>query len=398
MAIVTSVLNLSVRDNNIAAGQSPVRAGATVAEIGQPPLFYVVDWLPPDFGAVGQYALIASQQAAASGCEVHLIGLTSGEPSAESIANTNGRAGLLTVERVRARPYQKSNFLHRLIWSVLTNCLLIRRVFRNPAARGAAVRFTGSPPFMLYFALPLKLLSGCRLIYRITDFYPEAIIAHLGRRSLFLRLLERMTWRVRRCVDLFEVIGEDQRALLLNGGIPAERIIVRRDTAPVAITGGETPLPRPAILEGRKILLYSGNYGVAHDVETVVQGFVRYSRGGSDRFGLWLNASGDNADVVMRSLTEIGIPVAKTPLVPLEELPALLAAADAHLIALRSEFSGIVLPSKVYGCILSRRPILFVGPKSSDVHLLCADIQQPYFQVSPGDAEGFAQALERLSA
>src|SRR5690349_1252822 len=175
MAIVTSVLNLSVRDNNIAPKQSPVRASATVAESGQPPLFYVVDWLPPDFGAVGQYALIASQQAATSGREVHLIGLTSGTPSREFMTDGHDLGGLLTVERVRANPYRKSNFLQRLLWSFSTNCLLIRSVFRNPASRGAEVRFTGSPPFMLYFALSLKLLRGCRLIYRITDFYPEAI-------------------------------------------------------------------------------------------------------------------------------------------------------------------------------------------------------------------------------
>src|SRR5262245_66513888 len=116
---------------------------------------------------------------------------------------------------------------------------------------------------MLYAAIALKFLRRARLIYRITDFYPETIIAHLGR-SPPLELLERFTWFLRKKVDLFEVLGEDQRALLLRGGISQERILIKRDTAPVTVTGRETPAPRPSVLRDRKVLLYSGNYGVAH--------------------------------------------------------------------------------------------------------------------------------------
>ena len=34
------------------------------------PLFYIVDWLPPDFGAVGQYAVLFATEIAASGRRV----------------------------------------------------------------------------------------------------------------------------------------------------------------------------------------------------------------------------------------------------------------------------------------------------------------------------------------
>jgi hypothetical protein len=81
--------------------------------------------------------------------------------------------------------------------------------------------------------------------------------------------------------------------------------------------------------------------------------------------------------------------------VPLASLEALLGAADVHLVTLRSSFSGIVLPSKIYACIESRRSILFVGPASSDVHLLCVQSGKvPYVRVEPGNPDGFANALE----
>jgi hypothetical protein len=145
------------------------------------------------------------------------------------------------------------------------------------------------------------------------------------------------------------------------------------------------------------IMLYYGNYGIPHDVDTVIEGFVRH-HGHVDQFGLWLNASGSGVGKVMARLRMAGVAVAHTEPVPLEELPAVLASADAHLITLRPQFSGLVLPSKVYACLDSGRPILFVGPKSSDVHLLCSQrMAIGYYHVEPGDSRGFARALDRLA-
>src|SRR5262245_13769614 len=80
---------------------SRLQAGASYPPAGhKPPIFYVVDWLPPDFGAVGQYALIHSQQMAAKGRLVHLIGLTHGEASSE--ISRSADCGLLTIQRLRA--------------------------------------------------------------------------------------------------------------------------------------------------------------------------------------------------------------------------------------------------------------------------------------------------------
>jgi colanic acid biosynthesis glycosyl transferase WcaI len=75
-----------------------------------------------------------------------------------------------------------------------------------------------------------------------------------------------------------------------------------------------------------------------------------------------------------------------------------LAAADVHLISLKADFAGYVLPSKLYGCLSSKRPILFVGPKCSDIHLLCdEDPTLLYRQVDNDDAGAFALALEDLA-
>jgi hypothetical protein len=199
-------------------------------------------------------------------------------------------------------------------------------------------------------------------------------------------------------VDAFEVLGNDQYAILIAGGIAPDQIYLKRDVSPVEIRGDEESVEPAAPLKGLQVLLYSGNYSVAHDSDTVVGGLIRHHSESAGTFGLWLNATGSRADLVEEQLREAGVPVVRSQPGPLEESPRLLVTADAHLISLRPEFSGIVLPSKVFGCIASRRPVLFVGPTSSDVHVLCRDAGLPaYEQVEVGDIDGFAAALDRLA-
>jgi Glycosyl transferase 4-like domain len=376
----------------------PVRSSSELGSSArQSPVFYLVDWLPPDFGAVGQYAMLFSRQMAGAGRKVRLIGLNSQHHSSEQERFGNG--GVLEITRLHLAPFDKSSNSKRLIGAIDANLRLVWPVIKDEGARGADVLFTGSPPFMLFFAFLTKWLRGTRLVYRITDFYPEVLFAAWGRRPALLVIFERITWYLRRRVDVFEVLGEDQRRLLLAGGIRPERIILKRDVSPVTVSGREKPVPRPAGLIGKKVLLYSGNLGVAHEVETVLKGLARHHRQGSGRFALWLNASGQGVQPLINGLRAHGIPFALTDPAPLEELPAVLTAADAHLITLKPNFSGYVLPSKVYACLGSQRPIVFVGPKSSDVHLLCSkEATHHYEHVTVGDIDAFANALERLAS
>jgi hypothetical protein len=359
-------------------------------------LVYLCDWLPPDFGAVGQYSLHFARERAAAGEEVVLAGLSSAGDSVEEEALGAGR---LRIVRLGARSYERGNFRARAWWTARTDLRLVRRLW-SELRRADEILFTGSPPFLVHLLVPANLLLGKRLTYRITDFHPECLIAELGRAPWPLRAFQRLTVALRRRVDRFEVLGEDQRRRLLALGIRPERIVLKRDPSPVEVPPGTAPLPRPPELAGRRVLLYSGNFGVAHDDRTFVEGYRLHHERGSGRMGLWLNATGAKADAVEAALRAAGLPVHRSRPLPLAELPRLLATPAAHLITLRDEFVGYVLPSKVHGCIASGRPVLYVGSAESDVHLLCAAGLPPerYLRVEVGDAPGVARALDALAA
>jgi hypothetical protein len=356
-------------------------------------LVIVADWLPPDFGAVGQYMQMRAEHLAERGHEVTLVGLaTSG---ASTVQRDIGK-GRLTEIRLQARPVPRGSLAVRLLWTIWTNLRLVLAVFgRLRAADG--ILFTGSPPFLIHLLVPLKLLWRGRLVYRITDFHPECMIAAQPVPSRGLRLLLGLTNFWRRRVDRFEVLGEDQmRRLRDEAGIAGARIKLVRDGSPVEFD--DDPLePVPPDLAGSCVLLYSGNYGIAHEVDTFVEGYRLHHRSGSGRVRLWLCATGAGAEEVASRLTALDLPFHRSTPVPLKRLPGLLKTPDAHLVVLKDAFVGFVMPSKIYACLGSGKPLIFVGSADSDVHLLAETARLPYWRVPCGNPAALASALEALA-
>jgi hypothetical protein len=359
-------------------------------------LVYICDWLPPDFGAVGQYAVLFARQWASEGWAVTLVGLTSGSSSRQAAEAVGD--GSLEVIRIHRRTYNKQKFVARLIWTVVSNVLLLAGAFRA-MRRADAVLFTGCPPLMVHFIAPLNFLLRKQLIYRITDFHPECAIAERGRSGPVLRLLLRLTQFWRRRVDAFEVLGVDQARRLAESGVPQGRIRLKRDPSPVTFAAGLVPLPLPNELRGGSgVILYSGNWGVAHDENTFIEAYTEYLLQSKLGLGFWLNATGAKADRVERELRSRGVPFYRSSLVPLEDLPRLLLAANVHLVTLRDPFVGYVLPSKIHACIESGKRILFIGSQDSDVHLLATRALPSgrYSQVDVGNVEGLVSALHAM--
>jgi len=359
-------------------------------------LVYICDWLPPDFGAVGQYAVLFARQWASEGWAVTLVGLTSGSSNRQA-AEVVGD-GSLEVLRIHRHTYKKQKFLARLIWTVASNILLLSAAFRA-MRRSDAILFTGSPPLMVHFIAPLNLLLRKRLIYRITDFHPECLIAERGSSGPSLRMLLLLTQFWRRRVDTFEVLGIDQARRLEKCGIAAGRIRLKRDPSPVTFTQGLMPLPLPDDLRGGAgVILYSGNWGVAHDENTFIDAYTHYSYQSQHGLKFWLNATGAKADRVERERSGRGGPVYRSSLVPLDDLPRLLLTADVHLITLRNPFVGYVLPSKIHACIESGKRVLFVGSGDSDIHLLASHAlpSDRYCRVDVGNVAGLVNALNTI--
>ena len=357
---------------------------------------YICDWLPPEFGAVGQYGVVFTRAMAALGQHVALIGLTTGRERLDREDFTPS-GGSLAILRLEAAKVDKSSKFKRALWAMRVNTLLLWRAWPY-IHRTKRVVFTGSPPFFLHWIMPAKLIFRRPVVYRITDFHPECAIAERGTPNLLYNAILFLTLFWRRQVDTFEVLGDDQKRRLTDIGIEPSRIKLKPDPAPIDIRSDQAPLRRPEGFEGKKLLLYSGNWGVAHEVKTFVEGYAAHHREGRGGIVLWLNAVGGNADKVEAELRVRKLPVHRSQPVPIDELAALLVTPDAHLITLKDAFVGYVLPSKVHGCVRSNRPVLFIGSKLSDVHQICnTALGLRYMRADVGAVQAVAAYLDQLA-
>lgn len=368
---------------------SPVKETSRQTDDAQ---IYVCDWIPPEFGAVGQYTLQRARKVAERGGNVTVIGL--GRETSET-TETVGK-GTLRIVRLDAKRSAKDKFLKRVLWSLATNMRLMRELSlalkRN---RRSSIMVTGSPPLLSYLVLMNNsMFWRTRVTYRITDFYPE--VAFAAGKARWLAPVKPIFESLRRAATTIEVLGEDQKQRLHEDGIPASRISLYRDDSPIKDWTTDVSVARPFPEEFR-VLLYSGNLGVAHDIDTLCEAYRRHIQEGANRVRLWINGTGIGVPKVKEFCERHNLPIAVTTPVPLEQLPGVLKAADAHVITLRESFWGYVLPSKVYACLEAGQPVLFIGPAESDVHLLSSQHAKTYWRAQPGDVGAAFRALEELS-
>ncbi len=111
-------------------------------------------------------------------------------------------------------------------------------------------------------------------------------------------------------------------------------------------------------------LLYSGNFGRAHGFESVLT-LARRLR--HDQVSLCLAGRGPGLHAVQSAVTLADRNIRFASFADERRLAARLTAADIHLVALRDNWTGAVVPSKFFGALAAGRPVLFAGSADSAI-------------------------------
>src|SRR5438477_9453483 len=107
LAVEGGPKSVRVRGSSFSGHFSGIRSDGSMTKR----LVYICDWLPPDFGAVGQYAVFSARDWAKEGWAVTLVGLTSGRSSRQPVEPVGG--GSVEVIKVHRRAYPKQKFARR---------------------------------------------------------------------------------------------------------------------------------------------------------------------------------------------------------------------------------------------------------------------------------------------
>jgi colanic acid biosynthesis glycosyl transferase WcaI len=251
-------------------------------------------------------------------------------------------------------------------------------------------------PFLLpLLGRCLQWRHKCKLVVKLQDIYPDVAIA-VGkvRDGWFTRLLRRRLFAVYRRADQVAVLGSDMRSLLRAAEIPDARIIILpnwADTTRIYPIRTANAFRRREQLDGRFVVMYSGNMGLCQNLEEILDAAQRLR----DRSDIEFVMIGDGA---LRSRLETIAAdlqlsnVRFRPYQPLADLAHSLSAADVHLVPVDPRVTGCVVPCKLYGILAAGVPALVVAEERSEASHVIRDSGVGKV-VAPGDPEQLAEAI-----
>lgn len=259
-----------------------------------------------------------------------------------------------------------------------------------------------TPPFIGMVGGMMRVFRRCRQVVWTMDLYPDVLVAAGVSKpdSVVTKFLAWLNRREMGRADRVVALGRCMRDLIHSKGIGQEHVQVIGVWSP---NDPPATLPDPAAssyrqewdLQGKFIVQYSGNFGLAHDYLTFCHAIERLR----DRDDIvFLFAGGGKRVATLRGFVEQHQlrNVMFQPYQPRERLDDLLSLADIHLISQSETFTGIVVPSKLFGIMAAGRTSLFVGPPDAEVARVL-DETGAGLRFNIGDADGLADAILTLA-
>ncbi len=282
----------------------------------------------------------------------------------------------VTVHRVYTSRFGR-HFLPGRALDYLTFYLAAAWRLRNLLRPGDLTVVKTDPPLFAVVAAPIVRRRGALLLNWLQDLFPE-VAAKLGiplLKGSAGRLLERLRNLTLRHAAVNVVPGEGMRRYLIAQGVDDARISVIHNWSDSRcirpLPPESNPLRSAWGLDGCFVVGYSGNLGRAHEFDTLLDAATRLRHRTDIRFfiiGGGAHIPALKAAVAHRDLKNFRF----EPHQPAERLCETLSAADVHLVVLRPEMEGLVVPSKLYGIAAAGRPTLFIGAADGEIAAILA--------------------------
>lgn len=330
-------------------------------------LLIVCQVYPPDPAAVGQHVADLAELMAGLGWRVVVYASARGydDPS-RSYARRERRNGV-DVCRLPLSSFGKSSLAWRLIGGGL---FLVQAVVRGLfVGRVDRVLVSTSPPFAGIGGVLLSLVKRAPLVWWVMDVNPDQMVVAGKARADSIPVkvfdwINRQTLRRASAVVVLDTYMAGRIAA--KGPVDGKMHVVPPwppDDSLGSQPGAGEAFRRAHGLEGKFVVMYSGNHALQHPLDTLLAAARSLAADPSVVFVFIGGGAGKAA--VDRAVAEGAGNIVSLPFQPLAEIGESLAAADVHVVTMGDEVVGIVHPSKIYGAMAVGRPILFFGPEAS---------------------------------
>ncbi len=336
--------------------------------MSQPQLILLYHFFHPDDVISARLFSEIAQRLAADGWQVTAIPAARWFESNEPLPKRE-QWQAVDIRRVWRPKLKQSSNLGRVVNALVmllqwTLCAAFLR--RRP---GETVIIGTDPILSVLVAIPWRLFRPrSRIVHWCHDLYPEAAFADgvLREHAWYVQLLRRLvTTAYCRC-DLLIDLGSCMRERLQAAAkLPAkdedrfQTITPWALVEPASVSLADAKTRDELFGPCKLACLYSGNLGRAHEFELFVelarqtaQDSIAFCFAGRGPRMSELTASARAAELANVRFADFAAE---------GQLEQRLAAGDIHLVSLRDDWTGTVVPSKFFGSLAIGRPVLFVG-------------------------------------
>ena len=329
----------------------------------------------------------------AKGHTVHIIQKDTGGPLAE-LPECLKALGVTTTCVPSSMP-KKSNFIARYLADMKYVSKSAHYIKRQDSYEAVFMQSTNVAGFAIR-ALKSKTRNAC-ITYNVQDIFPynAAYSGSLVRGGIVFKVFAAIQRYAYKKADYIITISEDMRDLLVEDGVPREKIEViynwnYRDE-PYIPAEVDCTKARDMFPKDKFNVVYAGNIGVMQNVDVIVSAAELMK----DDDGVQFHIIGDGTykDKLKRRAEEHGIVnLSFHPMLPSEFAPSIYLTADVNIIPLVKNVYKTALPSKTATCFACGKPIIFCIGKDSKF------AQMAYREtgcqiVESGDTDGLKNAI-----
>jgi glycosyltransferase involved in cell wall biosynthesis len=255
-----------------------------------------------------------------------------------------------------------------------------------------------TPPLISALAALFVPIKARRFVFWCMDLNPDEAIAAgwLRPHSLSAKGINVLLDYGLRKADAIVALDRHMQRRLLAKGVPAEKMSVippwSHDDYVRFDPAGRDEFRRRHGLEGKFVVMYSGNHSPCHPLDTLVEAAHRLENHPNIKFCF---IGGGSEFRKLESYARLRRPpnILLLPYQPLETLAASLSAADLHVVVMGEPFAGIVHPCKIYNVLAVGSPFLYIGPTESHLADLAHLAGKNAYCARHGDADGIMRLL-----
>jgi glycosyltransferase involved in cell wall biosynthesis len=310
-----------------------------------------------------------------------------GWDAAEELGKQGGPVPLLTghpdilkrgsnqyVTLHRAVTYDRRSFPRRIIsW---LRYLVQAFLWTLKLPKETSLLLYSNPPMLPWLGYLMHLLRGQRYAVMVWDIYPDVLVRKkvLSGRNPVTRLWYGLNRRAYEKADVVMTLGE---YLAANLGKQFDATRTRAGKVEVIYPWVDIekikPIPKEENWFAKKYdqvdkltVMYSGNMGYGHDIETMLAAAEQLQD--QPQIHFMFIGDGPKWKLVEKTISEKKLTnVTLLPWQPEEVLSFSLATADVGLVSIEDDVAGLMLPSKAFSLLAAGRPLIVTCGQQNEI-------------------------------